>query len=77
MNDFLSLVNQIVPEEPEAPKALFDCEPSLKSRDGKMRHDWGAHIRKQFKQDDLNLKWEERQRVRAEFLKIINPPHGN
>jgi len=33
-------IDSVVPEETEAPKAVFDCEPTLKNRDGKLRHDY-------------------------------------
>ena len=62
------LVNSVVPEETEAPKAVFDCEPTLKNRDGILRHDYSAHLRRQFRQDELNLRWEQRQQTRAMML---------
>jgi hypothetical protein len=71
MIDLQLLVDQILPEESEAPKAPFDCEPNLKSRDGTMRHDWGAFMRKQFAQDELNIQWKERQRIRTELLALL------
>lgn len=71
MTDLQLLVDQILPEEPEAPKADFDCEPNLKSRDGRMRHDWSAYMRKQMRQEELDFKWSERQRIRVEFLTVL------
>jgi len=65
------LVNSVVPEETEAPKAVFDCEPTLKNRDGILRHDHSAHLRRQFRQDELNISWEQRQQTRALMLAPI------
>lgn len=67
----LQLLDEILPEELEAPKASFDCEPNMKSKDGTMKHDWTAHMRRQFVQDDLNIQWKERQLIREKFLNRI------
>ena len=64
-------VNSVVPEETEAPKAVFDCEPTLKNRDGILRHDHSAHLRRQFRQDELNIRWEQRRQTRALMLVIV------
>jgi len=64
-------IDSVVPEETEAPKAVFDCEPTLKNRDGKLRHDYSAHLRRQFRQDELNIRWEQRQQTRALMLVIV------
>lgn len=66
-----SLVDTVVPHEDEAPRAVFDCEPTLKNRDGTFRHDHSAHLRRQFKQDELNIRWEQRQQTRAMMLAVI------
>lgn len=61
----------LVPEEKEAPRAEFDCEPrpsyNFKTRkcDGPLGYEHGDYLRRQFKQDELNLEWKERQRFRA------------
>jgi hypothetical protein len=65
------LVNSVVPEETEAPKAVFDCEPTLKNRDGILRHDHGAYLRRQFRQDKLDIRWEQRQQTRSMMLATI------
>jgi hypothetical protein len=68
-NDLLfEALNHIIPYEPEPPKAEFDCEPTLKNKYGELRYDWTAHIRRQFKQDEINLQWKERQRIREKFI---------
>jgi hypothetical protein len=69
---FERMLNEVLPYEETPPEAEFDCEPNLKSRDGTMRHDWGAYMRRQFEQDELNIQWKERQRIRSEFLQMIN-----
>ena len=68
---FRAFVDEIVPHEDEAPRAVFDCEPTLKNRDGTFRHDHSAHLRRQFKQDELNIRWEQRQQTRAMMLAVI------
>ena len=68
---FRVLIDEVVPEETEAPKAVFDCEPTLENRDGTFRHDYSAHLRRQFKQDELNIRWEQRQQTRAMMLAVI------
>jgi len=65
------LVNSVVPEETEAPKAVFDCEPTLKNKDGVLRHDHGAYFRLQFRQDKLDIRWEQRQQTRSMMLATI------
>ncbi len=68
-------VNSVVPEETEAPKAVFDCEPTPawapKGKVGKLCYDHGAHLRRQFRQDELNLRWEQRQQTRAMMIATI------
>ena len=68
---FRVLIDEVVPEETEAPKAVFDCEPTLENRDGTFRHDYSAHLRRQFKQDELNIRWEQRQQTRAMMLVLV------
>lgn len=65
-------VEDILPEEKEPPIAEFDCEPTLKMSDGTMRYDWSAYMRRQFRQEELDVRWEERLRIRNEFLEMIN-----
>ena len=64
-------VDKVVPEEDEAPKAVFDCEPTLMNRKGELRHDHGAYLRRQFRQDELNIRWAQRQQTRAMMLVTI------
>ena len=64
-------IDSVVPEETEAPRAVFDCEPTLENRDGTFRHDHGAHLRRQFRQDELDLRWEQRRQTRALMLVIV------
>jgi hypothetical protein len=72
-----SLVDSVVPEETEAPKAVFDCEPrpsyNFKTGkcDGPLRHDHSAYLRRSYDQQDLNLRWEQRQQTRAMMLATI------
>jgi hypothetical protein len=69
------LVNSVVPEETEAPKAVFDCEPTPAWRPngkvGPLHYDHSAHLRRQFRQDELNIRWEQRQQTRAMMLATI------
>jgi len=65
------LVNSVVPEETEAPKAVFDCEPTLKNRSGILRHDHDAYLRREFRQDELDIRWEQRQQTRSMMLATI------
>lgn len=66
-----ALRDWLVPEEKEAPRAEFDCKPrqsyNFKTNkcDGPFRYQHGDYLRRQFKQDELNLEWKERQRLRA------------
>jgi hypothetical protein len=70
-------VDEVVPHEEEAPRAVFDCEPrpsyNFKTHkcDGPLHYDHSAHLRRQIKQDALNLKWEQRQQTRVMMLDII------
>jgi hypothetical protein len=66
-----ALVNSVVPEETEAPKAVFDCEPTLENSKGELRHTHDAHLRRQFRQDELNIRWEQRRQTRALMLVIV------
>ena len=68
-------INSVVPEEDEAPKAVFDCEPTPAWRPngkvGPLQYDHSAHLRRQFRQDKLDIRWEQRQQTRAMMLAII------
>jgi hypothetical protein len=68
-------IDIVVPEEAEAPKAQFDCEPTPewrpKGKVGPLHYDHSAHLRRQFRQDKLNIRWEQRQQTRALMLAII------
>ena len=70
-----ALADKVVPEETEAPKAVFDCEPTPAWRPngkvGPLQYDHSAHLRRQFRQDELNLRWEQRQQTRAMILAVI------
>ena len=72
-----ALIDEVVPQEDEAPKAVFDCEPqpsyNFKTHkcDGPLRYDHGAHLRRQFRQEELNIRWEQRQQTRAMMLAVI------
>jgi len=72
-----ALVNEVVPHEDEAPKAVFDCEPkpsyNFKTRkcDGPLRYDHSAYLRRQFEQEKLDFRWEQRQQTRAMMLAIV------
>ena len=72
-----ALVDEVVPQEDEAPKAVFDCEPkpsyNFKTHkcDGPLHYDHGAHLRRQFRQEELNIRWEQRQQTRALMLVLV------
>jgi hypothetical protein len=72
-----ALVNKVVPHEDEAPKAVFDCEPrpsfNFKTGkcDGPLRHNHSAYLRRQFDQEKLDIRWEQRQQTRAMMLAIV------
>ena len=72
-----AFVDEIVPHEDEAPKAVFDCEPrpsyNFKTGkcDGPLRYDHSAYLRRSFAQDELNIRWEQRQQTRAMMLAVI------
>ncbi len=72
-----AFVNEIVPHEDEAPKAVFDCEPKPSFNfktgqcDGPLRYDHSAYLRRSFAQDELNIRWEQRQQTRAMMLAVI------
>ena len=74
---FRSLIDSVVPEETEAPKAVFDCEPrpsfnfKTGKSDGPLRYDHSAYLRRSFAQDELNIRWEQRQQTRAMMLAVI------
>ena len=71
------LVNEVVPHEDEAPKAVFDCEPrpsyNFKTGkcDGPLRYDHNAYLRRSFDQEKLDIRWEQRQQTRAMMLACI------
>ena len=68
-------IDIVVPEEAEAPKAQFDCPPRKLYNFGKKEEKWGYehtdYLRKQFEQDKLDIRWEQRQQTRALMLAII------
>ncbi len=68
-------IDTVVPEEAEAPKAQFDCKPTPewrpKGKVGPLHYDHSAHLRRQFRQDKLDIRWEQRQQTRALMLAII------
>lgn len=68
-------IDSVVPEESEAPKAQFDCPPRKLYNFGKKEEKWGYehtdYMRKQFEQDKLDIRWEQRQQTRALMLAII------
>jgi len=66
-----AFVDEIVPHEDEAPKAVFNCEPTLQNKDGTFRYDHGQYLRRQFDQDKLDIRWEQRQQTRAMMLAIV------
>jgi len=66
-----ALIDKVVPEETEAPKAVFDCEPTLKNSKGELRHDHSAHLRRQFRQEELDIRWEQRRQTRALMLVVV------
>lgn len=72
-----ALVDEVVPHEDEAPKAVFDCEPrpsynfKTKKCDGPLRYDHGDYLRRQFRQEKLDIRWEQRQETRAMMLAIV------
>jgi hypothetical protein len=71
------LIDKVVPEETEAPRAVFDCEPrpsyNFKTNkcDGPLRHDHSAHLRRQFRQEELDIRWEQRRQTRALMLVVV------
>ena len=65
------LIDKVVPEETEAPRAVFDCEPTLKNSKGELRHDHSAHLRRQFRQEELDIRWEQRRQTRALMLVVV------
>jgi hypothetical protein len=72
-----ALIDKVVPEETEAPRAVFDCEPTpaynFKTHkcDGPLRHDHSAHLRRQFRQEELDIRWEQRRQTRALMLVVV------
>jgi hypothetical protein len=66
-----ALIDKVVPEETEAPRAVFDCEPTLKNSKGELRHDHSAHLRRQFRQEELDIRWEQRRQTRALMLVVV------
>ena len=72
-----ALTDKVVPEETEAPRAVFDCEPrpsyNFKTHkcDGPLRHDHSAHLRRQFRQEELDIRWEQRRQTRALMLVVV------
>ena len=68
-------IDIVVPEEAEAPKAQFDCPPRKLYNFGKKEEKWGYehtdYLRRQFEQDKLDIRWEQRQQTRALMLAII------
>jgi hypothetical protein len=70
-----AVVEQVIPEEVEAPKAEFDCPPRKLYNFGKKEERWGYehsdYMRRQFAQDKLDIQWEERQSIRSKLLTLI------
>jgi len=70
-----ALIDKVVPEETEAPRAVFDCPPRKLYNFGKKEEKWGyAHtdyMRKQFDQEKLDIRWEQRQQTRALMLVVV------
>jgi hypothetical protein len=68
-------IDSVVPEEAEAPKAQFDCPPRKLYNFGKREEKWGYehsdYMRKQFEQEKLDIRWEQRQQTRALMLAIV------
>jgi hypothetical protein len=68
-------IDSVVPEEAEAPRAQFDCPPRKLWSINKEKERWGYdhrdHLRRQFAQDKLDIRWEQRQQTRALMLAII------
>ena len=68
-------IDTVVPEEAEAPRAQFDCPPRKLYNFGKKEEKWGYehsdYMRKQFEQEKLDIRWEQRQQTRALMLAII------
>jgi len=69
-------IDTVVPEEAEAPRAQFDCPPrKLYNFRGKKEEKWGYehtdYMRKQFAQEKLDIRWEQRQQTRSLMLSII------
>ena len=68
-------IDIVVPEEAEAPKAQFDCPPRKLWSTNKEKERWGYehsdYMRKQFEQDKLDIRWEQRQQTRSLMLSII------
>jgi len=73
--DFLSaIVDSVIPEEKEAPRAQFDCPPRKMfnfGKEEKLGYNHAAYMRRQFEQEKLNFCWEQRQKTRAQMLAII------
>jgi hypothetical protein len=68
-------IDSVVPEEAEAPRAQFDCPPRKLYNFGKKEEKWGYehsdYMRRQFEQEKLDIRWEQRQQTRALMLAII------
>lgn len=68
-------IDSVVPEEAEAPKAQFDCPPhklySFRKDEERWGYDHNDHLRRQFAQEKLDIRWEQRQQTRALMLAII------
>jgi hypothetical protein len=68
-------IDTVVPEEAEAPRAQFDCPPRKLYNFGKKEEKWGYehtdYMRKQFAQEKLDIRWEQRQQTRSLMLSII------
>ncbi|MFZ9741782.1 MAG: hypothetical protein ACO3CQ_07810 [Candidatus Nanopelagicaceae bacterium] len=68
-------IDSVVPEEAEAPKAQFDCPPRKLYNFGKKEETWGYehsdYMRRQFEQEKLDIRWEQRQQTRALMLAIV------
>jgi hypothetical protein len=72
-----ALIDKVVPEETEAPRAVFNCEPrpsyNFKTNkcDGPLRYEHGDYLRRQFRQEELDIRWEQRRQTRALMLVVV------
>lgn len=69
-------IDSVVPEEVEAQRAQFDCPPhklySFRKDEERWGYDHNDYLRRQFAQDKLDIRWEQRQQTRALMLDLID-----